>query len=102
MPKSCGRRRWQKTTRGSSAKRKPAPDQTPAPSASANDVDLRGEQRGVRGQIDPGEQANPEPEGAVDVACVLERVPNVVAAECLKKRVEDAGADRPAAQVPPA
>ena len=70
--------------------------------SAGDDVCLGGEQRDVRGEVDPGEQADHEGEGAVGVAGVLERVADVVAAERLQELVEDAGGDRAAAELPPA
>ena len=63
---------------------------------------LGGEQRDVRAEVDPGEQADDEGERAVEVAGVLHHVADVVAAERLQKLVEDARADRAAAKLPPA
>ena len=51
--------------------------------ACGDDVALGREEGDVDGQVDEGEETDHEPEGAVDVACVLERVSDVVAAEHL-------------------
>src|SRR5579884_94503 len=71
-------------------------------SPSRDHVSFGGEQGDVGGEIDPREQPDHEAEGAVDVAGVLERVPDVVAPQCLQQLVEDTGRDRTTAQVPPA
>src|SRR5581483_2891631 len=67
-----------------------------------DDVRLGGEQGDVRGEVEPGEQPDHERERAVDVARILQDVADVVAAERLQDLVEDAGADRAAAQLSPA
>jgi hypothetical protein len=52
-------------------------------SSRGDDISFGGEQCDVCAEVDPGEQADDEGEGAVDVARVLEHMADVVAAERL-------------------
>src|SRR5438093_3186777 len=52
--------------------------------ARPDDVRLRGEQRDVRAEVDPHQEADDEREGAIDVACTFQLVGDVIRAARLR------------------